>query len=376
MRILYLINSVEGGGAALPVPRIVHALASHGASVSVFALTRRDGRALQSFEQAGLPVVIREGGERDHGAAFRWVGQILDERRPDVLWTSLSRATLLGQRAACSRGVPVVSWQHAAYLKPGNAFLLRRQQHLSALWIGDSDHVTGLIRQRLAVAPDRLLTWPIFAADPSALPSAEWRPGECLNIGSLGRLHPVKGYDVLIKAVAMLRRRGFRAPVPWRISIAGEGAERGRLTRLIRELSPENVTLAPFTPDPASFLAGLHAYVQPSRSEGFCIAAHEAMQAGLPVLASEVGELSNSIEQGSSGWLVRGGDVEDLADGLFALLSEPRRLQGLGQTARRRVLERFGQDRFRTIAGTILDRLAGIGQARRPASDSGSVRSS
>lgn len=368
LRIVYLINSVEGGGAALPVPRIVQALASHGASVSVFALTRRDGRALQTFDRAGLPVIIRQGGERDHRAAFQWVGRILDEQRPDALWTSLSRATLLGQRAACSRGVPVVSWQHAASLKPGNAFLLRRQQHLSALWIGDSDQVTRLTRQRLGVTAERLLTWPIFAADPSALPSAEWRPGQRLNIGSLGRLHPVKGYDVLIKAVAMLRRTGFRAPAEWRISIAGEGGERGRLSRLISELSPENVALVPFTPDPASFLAGLHAYVQPSRSEGFCIAAHEAMQAGLPVLASEVGEIPNSIEQGRSGWLVRGGDVEDLADGLSALLSEPQRLRAMGQNARRRVFERFGQDRFRTNAGTILDRLAGIVRARRLAS--------
>ena len=60
MRILYLINSVEGGGAALPVPRIIQALVTHGARVTVAALARRDGRALRAFDQADLPVRSEE----------------------------------------------------------------------------------------------------------------------------------------------------------------------------------------------------------------------------------------------------------------------------------------------------------------------------
>lgn len=376
LRIAYLINSVEGGGAALPVPRIVEALATHGASVRVFALTRRDGRALPAFERAGLSVTIRDGGERDHRSAYRWIGQMLDDYRPEILWTSLTRATLLGQRAAQSRGVPVVSWQHAAYLRPGNAFLLKRQRRLSAMWIADSDHVASFARKHLGVTDDRLITWPIFAADPSVPQSSEWQAGRSLAIGSLGRLHPVKGYDLLIDAIGMLLAGGFRAPVQWRLTIAGDGDERARLSRKIATISSANVVLAPFADDPASFLAGLHAYVQPSRSEGFCIAAHEAMQAGLPVLASKVGELSNSIEPGHSGWLVRHGDVEELADGLFAMLSEPHRLRGLGQNARKRVLALYGHDRFTTTAGTILDKLVAIVQARPRANGLPSSRSS
>ncbi len=54
MHILYVINSVEGGGAALPVPSIVETLIANGAQVTVAALTRRDGRAIAAIEATGV----------------------------------------------------------------------------------------------------------------------------------------------------------------------------------------------------------------------------------------------------------------------------------------------------------------------------------
>ena len=144
MRIAYIINSVEGGGAALPVPSIVQVLRRAGADVRLFALTCRDGRALPAMADVGLDTIVRGGGEKDHGAALAWLDRQIADWRPTHLWTSLTRATLLGQIAGLKRRVPVVSWQHAAYLKPANRRLLRATQRLSKLWIGDSDRVTQL----------------------------------------------------------------------------------------------------------------------------------------------------------------------------------------------------------------------------------------
>ena len=56
MRIAYVINSVEGGGAALPVPAVARVLQGCGAEVEIYALTRRDGRAIAAMEGAGLHV--------------------------------------------------------------------------------------------------------------------------------------------------------------------------------------------------------------------------------------------------------------------------------------------------------------------------------
>ena len=223
---------------------------------------------------------VRDGGETDHGAALRWLNREVAVMRPTHLWTSLTRATLLGQLVGLRRRLPVVSWQHAAYLKPGNRRLLRAMQPLSKLWIGDSDAVTRLTAERLKVPPERLMQWPIFRADPDAPRAMPWRPGEPVRIGSLGRLHPVKGYDVLLEALALLPADVAR----YQATIAGDGADREALEEQARALGLTGVRFTGYADDPSAYLAGLHLYVQPSRSEGLCVAAHEAMQAGLPVV--------------------------------------------------------------------------------------------
>ena len=165
LRIAYVINSVEGGGAALPVPAVTRVLRAAGAEVTVLALTRRDGRALPAMQAAGLEVRVRDGGERDHLQALGWLEVEVARLRPTHLWTSLTRATLLGQAIGQHRRLPVVSWQHAAWLRPWNARLLRLRRNASALWVVDSDAVRAHTIARLGIAPERIMTWPIFRAD-------------------------------------------------------------------------------------------------------------------------------------------------------------------------------------------------------------------
>lgn len=352
LRIAYVINSVEGGGAASPVPAITRVLRDGGAAVKVFALTGRDRRGLAAMLGAGLDVAVRRDGERDHLAAARWLDRAARAWAPTHLWTSLTRATLLGQAVGARRGWPVVSWQHAAYLKPANRLLLRATQRASRLWIGDSASVTRLTADRLAVPAARLVTWPIFAARADQPPAAPWRPGEPVRIGSLGRLHPVKGYDVLIDALARLP-----AGLPQvAVTVAGEGSARAALAARAAAAGVA-IDFAGYAARPDAFLAGCHLYVQPSRSEGLCVAAHEAMAAGLPVAATAVGELPHSVVAGVTGALVPPGDAEALAAALARLLARPEQLSAMGAAGRERVRARFGADAFRATGLAILARL-------------------
>lgn len=358
-RIAYVINSVEGGGAALPVPEVARVLRDAGAEVAVFALTRRDGRAIAAMERSGLSVMVRNGGARDHLAALRWLDRAVMRWRASHVWTSLTRATLLGQLVGRRRRLPVVSWQHNAFLKPANLHLLRILRPLASLWVADSHSVAALTTHRLRVPRERIMTWPLFAADPDAPQARPWQRGEPLRLGSLGRLHPAKGYDVLIEALARLRGDGFAAPVPFHIAIAGEGVERERLDMAARSAGvADQLSLTGFVERPRDFLAGLHLYLQPSRAEGLCIAAHEAMQAGLPAVVSAVGEMPYSVEDSVTGLVVPPADPQALARALARLLADPPRLASLGAAARQRVLERFGRDIFATNGRAALARLA------------------
>jgi glycosyltransferase involved in cell wall biosynthesis len=357
-RIAYVINSVEGGGAATPVPDIAGVLREAGAEVAIFALTRRDGRAIAAMEASGLSVTVRDGGERDHLAALRWLDRAIAAYRPSHIWTSLTRATVLGQLVGRRRRLPVVSWQHAAYLKPANLRLLRTFSSLASLWVADSHSVAALTARRLRVPATKLMVWPLFAADPAAPQARPWRAGETLRLGSLGRLHPVKGYDVLIAALARLSADGFMPPMPFTIAVAGEGVERRRLEDEACAAGVGDwLSLSGFVERPRDFLAGLHLYLQPSRSEGLCIAAHEAMQAGLASIVSAVGELPHSVENGVSGLVVPPSDPQALARALATLIADPSQLRAMGAAARDRVLERFSGAAFITNGRAVLARL-------------------
>ncbi len=359
MRIAYVINSVEGGGAALPVPSIARVLEEAGAQVRVFALTRRDGRALPAMEEAGLDPSVRDGGRTDHAAAMRWLIREVRAWKATHLWTSLSRATLLGLAVGPMLGLPVISWQHAAFLKPWNQRLLRMMQGRAALWVADSSTVARFATTKLGIPQRRLATWSIYAVDPRMPIARPWQMGETLRMGSLGRLHPVKGYDVLIEALSRLQRNGFTAPaVPWRVDIAGEGDERERLEALAREAGVSQIAFSGYADDPRQFLGTRHLYLQPSRSEGFCIAAHEALTAALPVIATRVGELEHSIRPFENGWLCSPDSPATLAECLHHALSNPLRLGEMGRAARGDMLEKFSQQRFAQAGTAILERIA------------------
>jgi len=358
IRIAYVINSVEGGGAASPVPAVTAVMRQAGAAVRVFALTRRDGRALPPMVAAGLDPLVREGGEHDHVAAIRWLDAETRAWGATHLWTSLSRATILGLLLSQWRDLPAICWQHAAFLKPGNRRLLRALQSRALLWVADSDSVAQLTAHRLRVEPQRLMTWPIFAADTAAPVSAAWKPGELLRIGSLGRLHPVKGYDVLLSALAILNTQGFRPPAAFQLTIGGEGAERGRLQAMARDGGISQLQMPGFVDRPQQFLAQQHLYLQPSRSEGFCIGVHEAMVAGLPVLASDAGEISRSIQPGVTGYLVPPADPVALAGLLQRMLGSPDKLHRMGAAGRSAVTAKFSQRGFAAAGAAILSRVA------------------
>ncbi|MBB2206359.1 glycosyltransferase family 4 protein [Gluconacetobacter takamatsuzukensis] len=356
MRIAYIINSLEGGGAAFPVPDITGVLRRAGHEVAVFALLRRDGRALPALQAAGLPVEICPGGRRDHLAALRWLNQQIGHWRPDLLWTSLTRATVLGQMVGLRHRIPVVSWQHSAGLSPANTRLLRNLRRLSRIWVADSTCVLDFMRHRLHIPADRAALWPIFRADPACPVAHPWQAGEIVRIGSLGRLHPVKGYDILCQALALLKTD--RSLPPFRVTIAGEGDARPQIEGLIRDHGLTTLHLAGFTNAVPDFLSTQHGYVQPSRHEGLCIGVHQAMQAGLAPVASSVGEIPYTVQDGLSGLLVPPADPVALADALARMLRQPQALATMGQAARTRVQTLFAPERFDEAGQAILDRIA------------------
>ena len=169
------------------------------------------------------------------------------------------------------------------------------------------------------------------------------RTGEAAAPGYLlfvGRLRIRKGVEVLLEALRELRAQHPEA----RLLIAGDGEHRAALERRAAELGlgPAAVFLGRCdAPRVRGLLGGAAALVVPSTYEGMPLVVLEAMEAGVPVVASRVSGIPEVVEDGVTGWLVPPEDPEALADALVRVLEDPDGARRRGEAGRRRVDERF-----------------------------------
>jgi len=160
---------------------------------------------------------------------------------------------------------------------------------------------------------------------------------------AVGNLYSVKGHDILIRALALVAQR--RPDLPWVAAIAGRGEEHASLLALSDSLElSDRVRFLGVRSDVGALLNGADIFVHPSRSEGMPLSVIEAMRAGLPVIASEVGGLREMIAGGVDGELVPSEDPQALASQLERLLECPRERARLGSAARVSSDHRFGVD--------------------------------
>jgi len=152
-----------------------------------------------------------------------------------------------------------------------------------------------------------------------------------VQILSVGRLHPVKGYDVLIEALCELRQ--MAGDIVTRI--VGDGPEEKRLRQLAegRNIYLDFVgRLSP--PDIRDLLARADLFVMPSvnlgrQAEGTPTAILEAMAAGLPIVASDSGGIRHLVENGVNGVLVPERDPKALAQAIISLIENPGRTHAM-----------------------------------------------
>jgi glycosyltransferase involved in cell wall biosynthesis len=162
----------------------------------------------------------------------------------------------------------------------------------------------------------------------------------------VGNLEPRKQVDVLLRALAQVRAQVPEASLA--VVGSGESAgaddQTGRLHALSHELGLHDAVRWVGRVDDTTLMhwyAAADVFALPSSSEAQGIVALEAMACGLPVVASAVGGLLGTVEDGQSGYLVPPGAVEPLAQRLVELLCDPARRQAIGHAARARVRHEF-----------------------------------
>jgi glycosyltransferase involved in cell wall biosynthesis len=158
-------------------------------------------------------------------------------------------------------------------------------------------------------------------------------------ITMVARFTPVKEYEVLLRAFAALH-------LGPRLRLVGDGPLRESCEALARELGIyERVEFLGNRDDVPSLLASSDIFVLASKFEMLPISALEAMRAGLPVIASEVGGVRETVVHGETGLLVPSGSVPALAQALTRLTRDSDLRLRFGRAGRRRFVERFLYER-------------------------------
>lgn len=342
MRILHLIESLEFGGAEKVVVTLANAMAcAHEVTVCCAKRTGELARELDSSIRVHC-LDAREGN--DPRLPFRLAALVRREGAQVVHshnWSLFIEAALGAGRAGA-----LVHTVHGPYLSHASTWtgrLKRVLRHRVERRVASrfrriatvSNAIASYVREEIGLPAERLVTVHNGIPDGVSAPDRSGRRtstnGETVGFLSVGRLAAVKNQALLLRAFALVLRSQPRA----HLLVVGDGPERATLTALIEELGLRGaVSLTGFRTDVPDLLAEADVFVLSSSYEGISMALLEAMQAGLPVVATRVGGVPETVVDGETGLLVSAGDREGLAAAMLRLASSPELRAAMGQRGR------------------------------------------
>jgi glycosyltransferase involved in cell wall biosynthesis len=183
-------------------------------------------------------------------------------------------------------------------------------------------------------------------------------------------LVPIKDHQTLLKAAALLSKRGTDV----RVLLVGSGPEREKLQALASDVLEGRVCFAGDSSRVPEMLNAMDVFVLPSLNEGMSNTVLEAMACGLPVLATNVGGNPEIIENNVNGSLFTPGDTQWLADRLNLLACDPALIHQLGTAARNRAIESFSLSRMLEAYRSFYLDLAARRQVAAARTDTAHVR--
>jgi glycosyltransferase involved in cell wall biosynthesis len=340
VKIAYLLTRADPiGGAQIHVRDIAFAARDHGHHPTL--ITSGTGPLIDSFRAAGVPVLLLP-----HLTApirpwrdVKALGEIrraLAEVRPDLVAAHSSKAGLLGRVAGRSLRIPVVftvhGWAFTPGVPPSRAAVYRRLERMAGPFASRLITVSEFDRElaldaKIATA-DRVVT--VHNGMPDVPASLRAEPGRTPpKLVMVARFEPQKDHATLIRALGGLRE------MAWSLDLIGEGPGMQAIRTLAEQLGiAERIRFLGHRMDVHRLLAEAQVAVLITNWEGLPLSILEAMRAGLPVLASDVGGIAETIRDGQTGYLVTRGAVEQVRERLGRLLGDPALRRSFGAAGR------------------------------------------
>jgi glycosyltransferase involved in cell wall biosynthesis len=331
-----------------------------------------------------MPVSVLAGdsasGKRFRSSPAEQLGTLarlvrfLRRDRPDIVHCYLPAANVLGPVAARIAGVPkvIVSKRALCDYKAGYPFISRIEpvgNRLADVVLVNSDAVRRDVERTESGwgGKFRKIYNGVGTVDPwspserEAFRAREGIPADARVAVSVSNFFPYKGHDTLVTAASRVARE---IPGAYFVLV---GRDAGTLEAVRRQAAEAGlagrVRFPGVRTDVPDFLRAADLFVHPSREEGFSNAILEAMAAGLPVVACDVGGNPEAVLPGETGLLVPRDDPGAMAEAVAGLLRDAASGRAMGDAGRRRARERFSLDRMIAEMGSMYaDLVAGEGR--------------
>ena len=281
--------------------------------------------------------------------------------RPHIVHTHTAKAGALGRLAARLTGVPVVVHTYHGhvfhgYFSPPVTSLFLAVDRMLARSTSRLLAVSESVKRELdgyRIGGPGQVTVQRLGLDLTAFLGCQVHGGELRRelgmdsrhplVGIVARLVPIKRHEDFIAASALLAARIPEA----RFLVIGDGERRTELEVLVRQKGlGERVRFLGWRHDLDRIYADLDVVVLTSANEGSPVSLIEAMAAGRPVVATEVGGVPDLVEHGVNGMLGRAGDPSATAEAIAALLADPERRRVMGEAGRKRVRDAYTIDQL------------------------------
>jgi len=360
MRVLLLITRGEPGGAQVHVFDLVRGL--QGRVDFQVGLGDDEFLAIE-LRKLGVPVHVLPALQRaiapaTDRRALRQIRALIREVSPHLVHTHSTKAGLLGRLAAHLEGFSALHTAHAWSFSDGQP----RRRKLMAI---PPEVIVGRLTERFIVvsAADKAISLRYRVAREDQLRVVHngvrdvpqrARPdgGDPPTVTMVARMAAPKDHQLILRALA-----GVDAP--FRLQLVGDGPDQASLEALIEALGlGDRVALLGRRDDVPELLADTHIFALISRQEGFPLAILEAMRAGLPVVASDVGGVREAVRHGDTGFLIPRGDEQALRASLRRLLVDPALRRSLGDAGRHTYEKRFSADHMLTNTAAVYRELA------------------
>ena len=374
--VLHIFSGDLWAGAEVMVFHLLKELKKNP-RMKIIALSLNEGVLTEKLQNANIETYVFSETEHSFAAILSKASRALGGKKIDVIHSHRYKENLLAFFLAKRNGVKcLVATLHGLSEPPlqgkigkpvglktkADYFLLK---YFFTYVVAVSQEIKQVLVQKYGFRREKIHV--VYNGIPlqTAPPLHNHSVDPLFHIGTVGRMVPVKDFDLFLKVAAELRKQTDQV----RFSILGDGPLKEALVRKARELELEDcVAFLPPRPDPVpDFYQTLDLYLNTSLHEGIPLSVLEAMSCGRPVVAPRVGGIPEIMSHGEHGFLVEGRDPKEFAQGCLGLLQDKKRSAVMGENAFKRISTCFSNSR---MAASYLelyrprDRRSAVGRGR------------